>query len=435
VKKYVLIPLLIFPVMIFASSNSAFLALYNSGLNQQMPAYQSATIQLVQAQNALYSLTSIFVPTLSLTTQAAGVTLDASGFVAENPSLDVNLGMLNLYSTQIGFALPLNLKSLNFNAPELSISRNLIVEDQVNIMQAKYAYSNALWSVQNAQWSYMITLAQNIFNWHYYNEMVSTYSQEVNTLQNIYNSISPLNQTQQNTAYQQLLAAQSSLANYKNSLETIPPLPNYTPYSTEVYNEALSYVSSMTSNLSTNVNINDVVSKRADVKALEYQYESYKDAANLWFSPFIPNPTITFTVPLNNLSGWQISIGLNFQLLNGGVNVIQSQQILTNVQVGQETLQNATTTDISALKGLFLKQKALQISLTTAQNNVQTALQNFQTAQALYQKGLESFDDYMLANLSYQQALIGEENVQQQILVNEIQIMQTEGLPLGGEGI
>jgi hypothetical protein len=68
VKKYVLIPLLIFPVMIFASSNSAFLALYNSGLNQQMPAYQSATIQLVQAQNALYSLTSIFVMPIKLGT-------------------------------------------------------------------------------------------------------------------------------------------------------------------------------------------------------------------------------------------------------------------------------------------------------------------------------------------------------------------------------
>jgi hypothetical protein len=432
VRKYLLIPLLILPMVIFASSNS-FLNLYNSGLNQN-PTYQSANINFIQAQNNLNSLTSFFVPTLSLTTQSVGLTFKATGL--ENTSfLNINLGILNLYSTTIGFSLPLNVSNMRFQTPEFSVSRSLIVEDQANMMQAKSAYSNALWSIQNTKWSYFTTLVQNIFNWYYYNQMVNLYTQQVNVLKDVYNSINPENYTQQNAAYQQLLSSQSALANYQNSLQTIQPLPNFTPYSTQLYQDTMTFVSSITSNFSTDINVNDVISKRNDVKALQYQYQAYQAQGNLWFLPFIPNPTITFAVPLNNISEWSISLSLNFSLLNGGSNVIQSQQRLTNVQIGQEALQNATTTDILSLNGLILKQRSLEINLTTAQNNVQTALQAFQTAEALYKEGLESQDNYALANLSYQESLLSAQQVQQQILLNEIQIMQMEGLPFGGEVI
>lgn len=432
-KKYLLIPLLVLPVVIFASSNS-FFDLYNSGLNQD-PTYQNANINLIQAQNNLNSLTSFFVPTVSLTTQSVGLTFNSSGLQNSADLLDINLGILNLYSTTIGFALPLNVSNMSFQTPELSLSRSLIVEDQANLMQAKSTYSNALWSVQNAKWTYLTTLVQNIFNWYYYNQMVNLYTQQVSVLKDIYNSISPANQTQQNAAYQQLLSSQSALAGYQNSLQTIQPLPNFTPYSTQLYQDTMTFVSSMTSKFSTNINVNDVVSNRNDVKALQYQYQAYQAQGNLWFLPFIPNPTITFAVPLNNISNWSISLSLNFSILNGGSNVIQAQQRLTNVQIGQENLQNATTTDILSLNGLILKQKSLQISLTTAQNNLQTTLQAFQTAEALYKEGLESQDDYMLANLSYQESLLSVQQVQQQILLNEIQIMQMEGLSFGGEVI
>ncbi len=432
-RKYILIPLLVLPMVIFASSNS-FLDLYNAGLNQN-PTYQSANINLIQAQNNLNSLTSFFIPTLSLTTQSVGLTFNASGLEKSASFLDINLGILNLYSTTIGFSLPLNLSNMSFQAPELSLSRSLIVEDQAKLMQAKSNYSNALWSVQNAKWSYLTTLVQNIFNWYYYDQMVNLYTQQVNVLKDVYNSISPENYTQQNSAYQQLLSAQSALAGYQNSLQAIPPLPNFTPYSTKLYQDTMTFVNSITSNFSTNINVNDVILNRNDVKALQYQYQAYQAQANLWFLPFIPNPTITFAVPLNNLSGWSISLSLNFSLLNGGSNVIQSQERLTNVQIGQENLQNATTTDILSLRSLILKQKSLQINLTTAQNSVQTSLQAFQTAQALYKEGIESEDNYMLANLSYQQSLLNVEQIQQQILLNEIQIMQMEGLSVGGESI
>ncbi len=429
-RKYLLIPLLILPVVIFASSNS-FLDLYNSGLNQNST-YQNANINFLQAQNSLNSLTSVFLPTLSLTTPT--LTFNATG-LENSASLNINLGILNLYSTTIGFSLPFNFNNMSFQAPELSLSRSLIVEDQANLMQAKSTYSNALWSIQNAKWSYFTTLAEDIFNWYYYNGMVNLYTQQVSVLKDVYSSINPANGTQQNAAYQQLLSAQSALAGYQNSLQTIRPLPNFTPYSTQLYRDTMTFVSSMTSNFSTDINVNDVISNRNDVKALQYQYQAYKAQANLWFSPFIPNPTITFAVPLNNISKWSISLSLNFSLLNGGANVIQSQQILTNVKIGQEELQNATTTDISSLNGLILKQKSLQISLETAQNNVQTALQAFQTAEALYKEGLESQDNYTLANLSYQESLLNEQQVQQQIILNEIQIMQMEGISFGGEGI
>ncbi|MGC8545277.1 TolC family protein [Athalassotoga sp.] len=432
-RKYLLIPLLILPVVIFASSNS-FLNLYNSGLNQD-PTYQSANINFIQAQNNLNSLTSFFVPTLSLTTPSVGLTFNATGLENSTSFLDINLGILNLYSTTIGFSLPLNVSNMSFQAPEFSVSRSLIVEDQADMMQAKSAYSNALWSIQNTKWSYLTTLVQNIFNWYYYNQMVNLYTQQVSVLKDVYNSINPENYTQQNAAYQQLLSSQSALANYQNSLQTIQPLPNFTPYSTQLYQDTMTFVSSITSNFSTDINVNDVISNRNDVKALQYQYQAYQAQGNLWFLPFIPNPTITFAVPLNNISKWSISLSLNFSLLNGGSNVIQSQQRLTNVQIGQEELQNATTTDTLSLNGLILKQKSLEISLTAAQNNVQTALQAFQTAEALYKEGLESQDNYTLANLSYQESLLSEQQVQQQILLNEIQIMQTEGISFGGEGI
>ncbi len=429
-KKFLLVPILILPIVIFAS-NANFLSIYNTGLNQN-PAYQNANLQLIQAQNNLNALTSVFYPTLSLTTSA--LTLSASGLSPlTNGQLNFNLGLLNLYSTQIGLSLPLNLSDVSFGNLYISASRNLIVEDGANLMEAKSAYLSALWNVENTKWSYLNTLVQNIFNWYFYQKMVDLYSQEVEILEDIYKSISPLNQSQQNNAYQQLLSAQSSLQNYKNSILSIQPLPNFTPYSTQLYKDTISFVSSLTSRLSTNVDVNQIVSQRKDIQSLEYQYKAYKYQADLWYLPFIPNPSITFLVPVNNPSKWSLSLSLNFSILNGGLNILQSQQRLTNVNIGRENLQNATTTDISSLNGLFLNQKTLQINLLTAQNNVQNALQNFQTVQALYSKGLENFDDYALANINYQIALLNQERVQQQILMNKIQIMQMEGMPFGGE--
>lgn len=431
-KKFFFLYLLIFPVAIFASTLN-FLTLYNLGMNEN-PNYQNANLQLIQAQNNLNALTDIFYPTLSLTTPY-GLTINASGLNSQSSQLAFNLGLVNLYSTQIGLSLPFNIGNFSFGTLQISASRYLIVENQANLMQAKSSYSNALWNVQNTEWSYLTTLVQNIFNWYFYQRMVNLYSQQVQVLQNIYKSISPLNQSQQNSAYQQLLSAQSSLASYKNSLLSIQPLPNFTPYSTELYKDTLTFVSSLTANVATNVDVNHLISNRPDVKALEYQYEAYKAQSDLWYLPFIPNPSITFSVPVNNPSKWSLSLSLSFPILNGGSNILQSQQRLTNVQIGKENLQNATITDISALNGLFANWKSLEINLLTAQNNVQTSLQNLQTIQALYEEGLENADDYSLASINYQIALLNEERVQQQILLNKIQIMQMEGVPFGGETI
>lgn len=424
-KKCLLIFLLILPMVILASSNS-FLNIYNLGLARD-PTYQSANINFLQAQNSLDSLTSVFLPTLSLTTSV--LTFNASG-LESSARLNINLGILNLYSTKIGLNLPFNLNDVSFQTPELSLSRSLIVEYQADLMQAKSTYLNALWSIQNAKWSCFTTLVENIFDWYYYSKMVNLYTQRINVLKDIYNSINSANQTQKNAAYQQLLSAQSALANYQNSLQTIQPLPNFTPYSTQLYQDTITFVSSMTSNFSTDINVSDVISNRNDIRALQYQYQAYKAQADLWFLPFVPNPTITFTVPLNNISGWSISLNLDFSLLYSGENTIQSQQRLTNVKIGQEELQNAITTATLSLKGLILKRKSLQIDLETAQNNAQTALQSFQKTEALYREGLESKDNYILANLDYQESLLSVQRIQQQIILNEIRIMQMEGIPL-----
>lgn len=432
-RKCILIPLFLLPIVIFASSRSEFLEIYDAGLDQN-PTYQSAEIQLIKAQNDLDTMTSFFIPKLKVTSQS-GITFTASGLSTRflSPKLVFSLGILNLYSIQIGVSLPFDLRKFNFETPELSVSRNLIVENQANILQAKSALSSALWAIQNIRWSYLTTMVQNIFDWYYYNQMINIYSQKVRVLKNVYSLVSPMNQTQKNSAYQQLLSARSTLENYKESLESIQSLPNFTPYSTKLYKETVSFISSITSNISTNANIKVFISKRDDIRALEYQYRSSKTKASFWFFPFVPNPTITFVVPLNDISKWSISFSINFSLLNGGANIIQSQQRLANAKINRENLLNATTTDISNLNTLLLRQRSLQIDLEKAQNSVQSAFQFFQTAQALYQKGLENADNYTLAQLSYLQALTNKEKDQQQILLNKIKIAQMEGFTFGGE--
>ena len=420
-------------MVMFASSRPEFLEIYDTGLEQN-PTYQSAEIQLIKAQNDLDTMTSFFIPKLKVTSQS-GITFTASGLNARfaSPELIFNLGILNIYSIQIGVSLPFNLRRFNFETPELSVSRDLIVEDQANILQAKSALLSAQWAIQNIRWSYLTTIVQNIFNWYYYNQMINIYSRKVRVLKNVYSSVSSMNQTQKNSAYQQLLSVRSTLENYRESIESVPSLPNFTPYSTGLYKETMSFASSITSNISTNVNVKFLISKRDDIRALEYQYQSSKAKASFWFFPFVPNPTITFAVPLNDISKWSISFGLNFSLFNGGANIIQSQQRLANAKISRENLLNATTTDISNLNTLLLRQRSLQIDLEEAQNSVQSAFQSLQTAQALYQKGLENVDNYTLAQLSYLQALTNKEKVQQQILLNKIKIAQMEGFNFGGE--
>ncbi len=426
------IPLLLLSIPAFATSHSGFLTLYNLGLAQDS-AYQEANLQLLQAENNLNLVNSVFEPTLGLTTPT--ITFNASGLVYRqvNPTVFVNFGTLNFHFVQISFSLPLNLYTFKLSAPQLNISRKLITENQAKVLQMKAAYLNAQWTVHNIRWSYLESLLQNIFDWYYYSQMVRVYSREVKTLSNMYSSVNSSNQAQRNSAYLQLLTAKSNLFNFKNSLHSLQPLPDFTPYSTKLYREAFSFASSLTSKVSTPVSLNVLVSKRTDIEAMRYQYEASKYRSDLWFFPFIPNPTISISLPLNDFSKWSISFNLNYQLLNGGSNVVQSRERMINVRISQEKLQSATTADMLALKSLFSRGETLKIALEKTQNAVQTSFQSFQTAKALYEKSLESADEYTLAKLDYVQALISEEKAMQNIFLNKVQIMQIEGLPFGGE--
>ncbi len=430
-KRVLLLAFLVLPVMLFAGTSQIW-NLYNESLGNDT-GYQTANLEFKQAENTLNSMNSFWSPNVSIGTYPS-ITFSSTGIA--DPNANLNVDFLNVWGAKIGLSLPFSLSGWQFNwmVPTLSVTRNLFDENQATLLSDQATYYSSLWDLKSSEWSVFTDLVQNIFDWYYYSNLVGVYTQQVNTLRVLYDSTT--DQTQKESWHQQLLTAQSALLGYKNSLGTLKALPASTPYSTALYEDAVTLVSTMAKKVVDSMGTSELYGKREDIKSLELQYDSAKKKAELWFLPYIPNPSLSFDLwyqpsSLTNETGflkWSFSLSFDFSIYDGGANTLQSVSRKTDEQVAKLQLQNGETGATSSLEGLFSSLKVLNTNLENNDSTTLTdAATNLKTAQELYKKGFYSKEELGLAEYNYKNSLLSSERIRENILITYLEILQAEG--------
>ena len=428
-KRAILLITLLLPLTIFAESVS-FWDIYKEQLKSDVN-YQTSILQLKKAENEVSSYENFWNPIVSVNTLPS-ITIDASGIVS--PSMEIGVDFLNVFGTKIGVNFPFTIQTndswkVDWKNPNLSFTRNLFDESYANELSARAGYYSALWNLKNSQWEVLIDTVQNIVDWKYYQSLVSEYDTKVGVLRKLY--LDEKDSTKKENFHKQLLSSTNSLLSYKNSLDG---LKENIPYSATLYDEVLSPISNLTKSATKDLNMQDVIEKRMDVKAKELQYEAAREKAFLWFLPFVPNPSFSLNLFRNDDKlKWSLSISLSFTIFDKGDNVTQSFSRKENEKISQIQLQNIRDSVGFSLENLMNSLKISKNNIELQKIEVEDSQRTLDTANELYKKGFESEDEMMLSKIGYQVSLIEFQHTQDDMLLILLRILQARGVELGGE--
>ncbi len=428
-KHVILLAMLILPLTIFANG-IGFWDVYNAQLENNYN-YQKSILTLNQAKNEMDSYKSFWMPKIKISTSPV-ITFDASGLTPI--SMAVGIVFFNVFGAEIGVNFPFIIQNndnweLNWGNPSVSLTREFFDESHANELEAQANYYLSLWSLENSKWDVLIDSVQNIFDWKHYQGLVNEYSTKVDLLQELY--LDEKDPTKKENFHAQLLSSTNSLLNYENSLEG---LEKSIPYSMTLYEETLKYISALTKLATQDLNIQDVIEKRMDVKAKKLQYESARERASLWFLPFVPNPSFSLNLSqVNDKPRWSISVSLSFSIFDKGSDVVQSFSRKKNEKISQLQLQNAKRDSELSLKILMNSLKTLTNNMELQKIEMEDSQQEFDTANELYKKGFESEDEMMLSKIEYQISLINLKYTHDKMILTMLRILKDRGALVGGE--
>lgn len=429
-KRVILLITLLLPVTILAES-TGFWDVYKAQLKSDVN-YQTSMLQLEKAENVVNSYKNFWNPIISVNTLPS-ITINATGeFISS--SMEIGVNFLNVFGTKIGMNFPFTIQTndnwkIDWGNPYLSLTRNLFDESHANELSAQADYYNALWNFKNSQWTVLINIAQNVFDWRYYQNLVKEYESKIDILQRLY--AEEKDSTKKENFHKQLLSSMNSLLSYRNSIEG---LEADIPYSSNLYDETAKVISDLTKSATQDLKITDVIENRMDIKAEELQYEAARERASLWFLPFVPNPSFSLNLSQNNDElKWSVSVSLNFNIFDKGTNEIQSFSRKENEKISQIQLQNTKNSVESSLKGLIHSLEISKNNLEVEKIEEEDSQKSFETADDLYKKGFESEDEMMLSKIDYQVSLINLKHTQDGMFLTLLRILQARGAEFGGE--
>ncbi len=228
-----------------------FEELYHQNL-EKSSAYTQAELNLRSAQLEMNKIDNFFVPYLgiSVDTMKTGIspvgptTLSGLVFGGEGKlegyviSLDVNF--LEVWGAKVGVSFPFTLNTYDewtIDTPQateiaISLSRDLTIIDRAERLKTESSYYDALSKYYFAQTNELITTIEDIFTRHYNEEMIQTYQDEIEVLNQQYNLST--DEDEKEGLEKQILTAQKNLETLRASNAPL----EYFEYTEELYLQA-----------------------------------------------------------------------------------------------------------------------------------------------------------------------------------------------------
>jgi len=447
VKKLIVLVITL-PVGILSIFAMTFEELYEQNL-EKSSAYTQAELNLRGAQLEMNKIDKFFVPYLgiSVDTMKTGIipagTTTVSGLVfggegdLEGYEISLDVNFLEVWGAQVGVSFPftLNTEEWTIEFPEaseiaISLSRDLTIIDRAERLKTESSYYDVLSKYYTAQTNELITTIEDIFTRHYNEEMIQTYQDEIEILNQQYNLST--DEDEKENLEKQILTAQKNLETLKASNAPL----EYFEYTDELYNQTKDIVERI---IKENQNYPTNIEERLDLKSLQLQEEASEIESNFWFIPYLPFNTIS--VSMNPFKGtedgedWfdKISISVGFQLtiLDKGERKLASDSMKTNVAA--LTYDESIIEIENAIRNLETTRKTLNYDVKIKQIDLENAMENYNRNKELSDRGYITKEELKFSEISLRRAQLASEKVENDILTNELRIMQQYYVDIWGD--
>ncbi|MBL5982130.1 hypothetical protein NAAC61_08995 [Petrotoga sp. 8T1HF07.NaAc.6.1] len=428
-----------------------FEELYHQNL-EKSSAYTQAELNLRSAQLEMNKIDNFFVPYLGISVDTIETTIDPSGtgitvgglvfdFKEEEEgyiksyviSLDVNF--LEVWGAKVGASFPftLNTDEWTIDTPQateiaISLSRDLTIIDRAERLKTESSYYDALSKYYMVQTNELITTIEDVFTRHYNEEMIQTYQDEIEILNQQYNLST--DEDEKESLEKQILTAQKNLETLRVSNAPL----EYFEYTDELYDQTKDTVERI---INDNQKYPTNIEERLDLKALQLQKEATEIESNFWFIPYLPFNTVSVSMnPFfeegenlnNNLS---ISVGFQLAILDKGERKLASDTMKTNVAA--LTYDESMLEVENAIRNLETTRKTLNYDVKIKQIDLENTMEDYNKNKELNDQGYITKEKLKLSEISLRRAQLASEKVETDILTNELRMMQQYYVDIWGD--
>lgn len=422
-----------------------FEELYEQNL-EKSSSYMQAELNLRSAEIEMNKIDNFFVPYLGISvdtmkTEISPVgptTLSGLVFGGEGKlegyviSLDVNF--LEVWGAKVGASFPftLNTDEWTIDTPQateiaISLSRDLTIIDRAERLKTESNYYDALSKYYLAQTNELITTIEDIFTRHYNEEMIQTYLDEIEILNQQYNLST--DEDEKEGLEKQILTAQKNLETLRAGNAPL----EYFEYTEELYLQAKDTVERI---INENQNYPTNVEERLDLKSLQLQEEASEIESNFWFIPYLPFNTISVSMnPFKDTDDLfdklSISVGFQLAILDKGERKLASDTMKTNVAA--LTYDESIIETENAIRNLETTRKTLNYDVKIKQIDLENAMEDYDRNKELNDQGYITKEELKLSEISLRRAQLASEKVENDILTNELRIMQQYYVDIWGD--
>lgn len=423
-----------------------FEELYQQNL-EESSAYTQAELNLRSAQLEMNRIDNFFVPYLGISvdtmktgidpfgkeTTVGGLVFGGEGEL-EGYNISLNVNFLEVWGAQVGVSFPftLNIDEWTVETPEasnisISLSRDLTIIDRAERLKTESSYYDALSKYYMTQTNELITTIEDIFTRYYNEEMIQTYEDEIEILNQQYNLST--DEDEKENLEKQILTAQKNLETLRASNAPL----EYFEYTDELYNQTKEMVERI---INENQNYPTNIEERLDLKSLQLQEEASEIESNFWFIPYIPFNTISVSMnPFKETEDWidkiSISVGFELAILDKGERKLASDTMKTNVAA--LTYDESMLEVENAIRNLESTRRTLNYDVKIKQIDLENAMEDYNRNKELNSQGYITNEELKLSEISLRRAQLASEKTENDILTNELRIMQQYYVDIWGD--
>jgi len=414
-------------ILFFSSSFGNLWDLYKIEISKD-PSYLSALQDLKQVELPLKRYEKFLTPYLELVVGSGVNILKITDEGIGSFTVSFNLNFLKVYGNSIGISFPIEIdpknRNVDFKYPSLSVSRKLFQEQRAEYLEALADYYNSLWSLQIIEWNKLREIVKNQFDWWYYSKLRELNIQKLEILKEKMSLT--VDEEEKENFKKQILQLQKLLLNYEDSLKNIDTECSY-----ELYEDILKSLNDLISKAPKSLK-----AKREDLIALQYRKESATEKAKLWYLPYIPNPSLGFSIGYDsNEINWELSVSLNYTLFDYGERKLQSESRKVNPKIRNlelETKQKEISRNISNLMNSL---ESLSIEKELKLMELEDSKKQLDRNKELLEKGFITEPDFELSRIEYELLTVEVQNLEHDILLKKLDFLVERGYDLDFGGV
>ncbi len=466
----VVLILIVITINLFASSLSEA---YKKRL-EESSAYKNLELQLLSSQQALGTYSDIFDPYLTLNLQQPGgftfaKTVKDFGDTQTkqtNLNMSADLKLFHVFGTSIGLTFPFQYTidsegetDFVFNSLGLNISRKLISEENAEKLGVQAQYLHTLHSLEQQEWMLFFNLVNDVFNQKFYSGLEAVNRKRMEIFSAQFNDAK--DEELKDSYKQQKLLSQKALLTTEKMLDQI------TLFSPKELNMLYDQIENLIKEMYANYNESHYIQPSKKLRALELEMEKALAEKELWFLPYLFNPTISFNLEyyfddadttgiqpsdfdwldpdllpddfnwpsFGNQAGdfkWSIGVTGSLDIFDRGERKTAALKRENTYEIKYLELEEEKERIEKQLKLIALDIDISKVDLELNELAFEEKMEDAEKALKLYNQGFITLEEKQLTLLEMEQSRLDFIKALHQLYLNRLTLMKDSGTSLGG---